>query len=585
MLLVMIVGVLALCAPSVGQTDAVRVRAVASPESAYVGQPVRLSIEVHGTTDAAQPVIDAVEGLDIRYAGAQDRSSSFTRIINGRRTERRTEAYVFQWIVRANEAGTYTIPSIEVTAGSVNYTTDPVRLRFEAPPTTEEMLLDVTLERDSAYVGEPVRATIDWYFARNPENWRFAIPGAGEAFDLVSPERISGRNGDPLQLRFMGREVTAHQARARVDGMNYARVRIEQMLIPRTSGTITLGGASVSADLVVREGFFDNETRYVIARAGEAWLEARPLPSEGRPRSFSGLIGRYRIEARASETDVRVGDPIEITLSVDGPLVESVNPPALHLQRDLTRDFRVPEDLGLSEIEGGRKVWRFTIRPTNADVPAIPPIELPYFDTDSGTYATASTEPIPLSVSPTRRVTLSDSDASAPLGVELEDSAVGIAHNYAGEDLLVDQRFSIVSALTSPSAIALTAGPAGFWAASAVFVAVRKRRVSRPRDGNRRAASIARHELGESNDPGAVSRSVYAYLGRKLDRSPAGLTPDSCAGALSDRSERLAVEARDLLEACDTAAYAPSAETDVGALRDRALRFIDGAERVWRGRS
>ena len=402
----LIAGVLAFASTALAQSDAVRVRAVVSPESAYVGQPVRLSVEVQGTTDANQPVIDAVEGLDIRYAGAQDRSSSFTSIINGRRTERRTEAYVFQWLVRATEAGAYTIPSIEVTAGGVNYTTDPVRVRFEEPPTTEEMLLDVSLERDSAYVGEPVRLTIDWYFARKPENWRFTLPGEGEAFDLVSPETTSGRNGDAIRFRFMDREVTAHQARARVDGMNYARVRIEQMLIPRRSGTISTRRRSVSADLVMRESFFDNETRYVIARAGDASLESRPLPSEGRPRNFSGLIGRYRIDARASETDVRVGDPIEITLSVDGPLVESVNPPALHLQRDLTRDFRVPEDLGLSNTEDGRKVWRFTIRPTNADVSAIPPIDLPYFDTDSGAYATASTEPIPLSVSPTRRVTL-----------------------------------------------------------------------------------------------------------------------------------------------------------------------------------
>ena len=109
--------------------------------------------------------------------------------------------------------------------------------------------------------------------------------------------------------------------------------------------------------------------------------------------------------------------------------------------------------------------------------------------------------------------------------------------------------------------------------------------MTRHRDERRRAASIARRELDESTDPGAVSRSVYAYLGRRLDRSPAGLTPESCAEALSDRSDRLSTEARELLESCDTAAYAPSAEADTAALRERASRFIEDAERVWRGRS
>src|SRR5690606_34729625 len=47
-------------------------------------------------------------------------------------------------------------------------------------------------------------------------------------------------------------------------------------------------------------------------------LEVLPLPEQGRPAEFTGLIGEFRFEAQAAPTEVSVGDPITLTIRVSG---------------------------------------------------------------------------------------------------------------------------------------------------------------------------------------------------------------------------------------------------------------------------
>jgi len=360
------------------------------------------------------------------------------------------------------------------------------------------------------------------------------------------------------------------------------------ILIPRETGTLRIGPVSVSADLVQREGFMRDVTEYFVARTKPIELNVRELPTEGRPRSFSGLIGEYRISAHTGTTRVSVGDPLEITLEIEGPLVESVRPPALHLQDDLASQFRVPEDLGLSQLENGRKIWRFTIRPSSDRVTQIPPIALPYFDTERGEYVTASTQPIPLDVSATRRVTLTDATGGVfPEGSSsLESSETGIAYNYVGPEVLTDQRFTIAKAMRSPIVIIAAAGPFTFWATSLVLVAVRKRSGgSRAGAERKRAASIAQRTLADAKTPEDVSRAIYAYLGRKLERSPSGLTPTECEDAVSVKNAGVASSLRELLEQCDASSYAGAGVSDATQLREQATSLVNEIEALWRARA
>ena len=47
-------------------------------------------------------------------------------------------------------------------------------------------------------------------------------------------------------------------------------------------------------------------------------LTVLPLPEEGKPSGFYGLVGQYTISASATPTKVNVGDPITLTVKVGG---------------------------------------------------------------------------------------------------------------------------------------------------------------------------------------------------------------------------------------------------------------------------
>ena len=85
---------------------------------------------------------------------------------------------------------------------------------------------------------------------------------------------------------------------------------------------------------------------------------------------------------QASPTEVNVGDPITLNISVTGPpLLDAVELPALAGQESLTRDFKVPSEIEDGDGERQLQGVHPDVRALREDVTAVPPIELPYFDT------------------------------------------------------------------------------------------------------------------------------------------------------------------------------------------------------------
>ena len=148
-----------------------------------------------------------------------------------------------------------------------------------------------------------------------------------------------------------------------------------------------------------------------ISRSQPVTLNVRPLPTQGRPANFTGLVGQFSIDASAQPTQVSVGDPIDLRVRITGP-----EPLDRLLAPDLARDpafagpFRLSAD-GLrldSSQNSGSRTYSTTLRATSDRVTRVPPVELAYFDTRAGEYRVARSQPIPLTVRPTRQVTAGD---------------------------------------------------------------------------------------------------------------------------------------------------------------------------------
>jgi len=237
-------------------------------------------------------------------------------------------------------------------------------------------------------------------------------------------------------------------------------------------------------------------------------------------------------------------------------------------QPELSASFKIPEEMAAGEIVDEAKVFSQTIRAKDSRVGEIPSLGFSYFDPERGEYRTARTEPIPLEVSGTRVLTLSDAEGAGPGGAvqsELEDAQGGIAHNYEDADALRDRR-GLLSRLGSPLwALALGAPPALYFGLLAL-VTLRRRRAEDPATIAARSALEELAALSPNSDAafaGALLEKLRAYLRLRLGLPPGALTfadvkgPLEGQGASRETLDRL----RHVFTTCEAARYTGGALT------------------------
>jgi hypothetical protein len=271
----------------------------------------------------------------------------------------------------------------------------------------------------------------------------------------------------------------------------------------------------------------------------------------------------------------------------------------LDQQSALARDFRVPREIGAGESRDGALHFTQTLRARHDAIDAIPPIELPYFDPDLGEYAIAESQPLPLSVEPSRIVTAEDAEglgSSAPRQLEVESSEQGIGHNYTDAAALVQMQGGAGAWLRplGPTWLALLLlglPPLAYGALLAGNLQGQSRRVFGWRSKSPHArwrnavGASAVERWSESEAAQAVLAALREYFGARLE----GRAGSAAAWTYSDIEARLAarlsrgggdaVDAdslallRSVFERCEASTYAGGGAQD----RDWARHLVDDA--------
>jgi hypothetical protein len=549
---------IALVAP--GARAQVDVVASVSADRVYVGDGVRLQVQVAGTKNPERPRIPAVPGAVIEFEGGQDASRHSIVIINGRRTEESFDGFVFSFKVVPTAAGRFTVPPITVVVDGQEYKTNPVSFTAIEPGDADGFKLTVEAEKTSVYAGEPVRLRITWYLLEDANGGTFSMPPANGAFDLLPAPTPAGANGHDFTL--FGQPATAILGRGELDGERCKTITVDRILIARRPGNVTLGPLRLAFDQVVGSGFFGRTTRKVIT-SNPLTFEVKALP-QPQPPGFTGLVGKYEVGAQASATDVNVGDPITLTVVVRGPEpLESV--PAMNLvdQPGFTGSFKISDEPMLPSIvdagDGRAVVLTGTIRAERDTVSEIPPVELPYFDISTGKYGVARSSPIRLNVKPTTEVRLpSDPERANEPVTHAEQTVGGLAPAVRSLDALTQGAFDVAAALRSPLVIGLLGGPALLYLASAGVVTLRRRAERDPARRRRRgAARRAVRRLGRAGDDTArIESALRGFVADWFDLPEAGLTTAECAARVHDTGVPSAPAFDELLRACDATLYA-----------------------------
>ena len=448
------------------------------------------------------------------------------------------------------------------------------------------------------WVGEPVLLTTIWMWHAELEPkvvHSFSHPLLDEAairglsYEHPKPP-ASQRNR--VSVRVAGREVPWEWGQTRIDGEIFITLSFATMLLPEHPGQLHIGSATVVfegvagyrsvRDFLGRTARQPVRQRFVVP-SNELRLTVKALPEQGRPAEFSGLVGRFEIAARATPLEVKVGDPMELSVTItgSGDLRRLLAP-------DLTRtsslgEFRVSAD-SPPTLAAEQATIRHTLRALHHAVAEIPAVRISVFDADSGRYVELASEPIPITVHPTREVTLLDVEGAAANGTPsgpVASSREGIAHNYAGPMLLVDQRFDPRAWVASPGGLlALFAAPL-LLAGLHVALALRRFR-QRPRRPGAALANLRRAVAAAGSDAAApvLLAALRTYLTASLRTGQALHGFADVAGTLRERGvgEPALEELRLLFAALEAARYG-GADTEGGNLSERLLAWAARMER------
>jgi len=570
----------------------VSVQVAVESKDVYLGQPFIFQIQIQGDDAPETPDLSALTDFAVEALGGRRNNSQSMTIVNGRVTQSVSRGYIFSYRLTAKRAGRLTVPGVPIKAGGQIYHTQPVAITSREPQQSDDFKLHVAFSKERCYVGEPVPLTITWYISKDVRNFTFAVPVLEDnRFTAVDSDQLHDPNVEYFRVPLGSSETLAVKGQGELEGRTYATLTFQRILMPKEAGIFEFPPATVAFEALVGyerprlgrsllDDFFSDDFfsmgrqgvyRNLVTPSDPTRLEVLALPNEGRPANFSGLVGRFRIEADASPREVNVGDPITLTIRVKGSdYLAGVELPPLQDQPGLAKHFKIPREMASGKMEGNAKTFTQTVRAMDSNITEIPPIELSYFDSESGRYQVARSDAIPLTVRATRVITAEDAEGREPERIRNQLTAwqEGIAHNYEDAEVLVNQAYGPGTWFQSPGWFATVAAPPIAYAALAIGLLIRRRRDANPELRRiRRAYATFAAQLKDLQDaaagdgkrvPGAVLEALRAYLGSKLGMTAAALTYQDVKDLLARRGVTTAAlaELQRVFDACEAYQYA-----------------------------
>ncbi len=567
----------------------------------YTGQRFKLYVVIDGDNTPGTVNISPLASFNPQGPQLQDVSRSMTTIVNGRTTQEVTKRYLISYDLAApSVAGQYAVPSLEVSAGGRRYTTSPVDFRVSAPETTDSIAIEAQLSDTKCYVGQPIILTVKWYvrqtIAGRVSEYMFNVPAFTSGDFIVEDLSDSPVVANQGHIKVGGIDVVINQRGVKYGGNDFVEVSFSKVLIPQKSGSINLGKAGVLCKINVSQSRFNFNSEFKsYSAASEALsLEVLPLPQEGRPDSFYGLIGSYDIKTEAMPVDVKVGDPISLKISIGGSrYLKPIQWPELEGVKELSDNFILPLEKSSPEIVDGRKVFTQTIRAKNDKITRIPPIPVSCFDVKSGSYITVSSAPIELKVSPTKVLTLSDVESGTAVesGRKLEAVKGGISANYVGNELLVNMAFEPQKRLLMMPELLIWAVPAAIFVLSlTIRLSTRDKEARAARKTRNNAAKNAMSLLkkcsgaDDNNAKGMMDDAVRTYFAHRFGRSSGAVTASDCEQIVMQTTgdEELARTLSRILERCEASQYSPLAVKFESKWIDEVAAVIERVEKCVR---
>jgi hypothetical protein len=313
------------------------------------------------------------------------------------------------FVVATDGVGKVILPQFIASVGTVRATATPLPVQVHSgealPPT---VLVRAWLDRsgrgtpaDTLYVGQQVDYVVDVQLnesarqrlRRNPTFFPPEMPGV-LAYDLAPPAALT-----------------------RVGRRCFETLSYRRALFPLFAGRTAIAPAALTYSLPLSTSFFSREESFEL-RTDSVRFIALEVPLTDRPADFAGAVGELGATARLSTDRSRMGDPVVLTLRLEGTGNVKLWPrPPITLAWASVADGeeRVVVDTSQARVRGSKEFdWLLT--PKQSGKQEVPKIDYPYFDAERGAYETASVPPLSVDVA-TASLASVDSAPVSRLGI------------------------------------------------------------------------------------------------------------------------------------------------------------------------
>ncbi|MCP4358286.1 MAG: protein BatD [Chloroflexi bacterium] len=557
-ILISILTLAILVVPALAQQNDV-ITAAVDRNNVTTDDTILLTVTVQGTK--SQPELPVLNGLNVVGSSQSTQIS----IVNGNMNSQA----VYQFHLQPTQTGILTIDPVALNVNGQTFTSQPIQVQVtqgQGPsqsvqslgqpddptpaPTTlngQDLFVEAVVDNESPYQGEQVTYTFRFYQAVN-------LRGQPS----YQPPDFSGLWNDV--------EPQQRQSSVTAASRSYHVTEIDSILFPTVAGEVIIDPTK----LVIPGGLWSQDT---TLQTQPIILDVRPLPA-GAPLTFKGAVGKFALNTAVDKQETKVGEPITLNVEISGQgnigtMGDPIWPDDVNW-RGFDNDSGTYTELINGRLRGAKSYERLLI-PKNGGQIALPGLEYAYFDPESETYETLTTEPVAVNVSGTAVSYTPEQPGTPPQENGLRHIKAVSSVADAGRPL-VDQPWYWLLWLIP---VGLVAGQIGYEKRQSYLTTTAGQR------RNSQAAKKATNALKQtasSNDPYAeTARILTVYLEEKLGTAVRGMTRQGRTDLLKERgvSNRTIANVEICLAQAEMGRYAPT-----GTEAKEAAELLEQAEHV-----
>ncbi len=340
-------------------------------------------------------------------SGPNTSTSSSVQIINGKVTSKAD--YIFAYVLRATNEGTFTIPGASINVDGKNYTSNSLTIKVvkgssqqadgtsDSEDTSNDLYVRAFISNPTPYLGEQTIVTYKLFTN---------IPVSN--LDLNKISSFPGFWAKDL----LQNKKDLSQTREIINSKEYVVAEIRKFaLFPQRSGEMTIEPGEIGCVAQIQKGnsrrkssdpFFDSffndpffNKRYENVEkqllSNSLKINVKSLPTQNKPADFSGAVGNFTFNSQISETEVKTNEAITLKFTLQGKgNIELIDPPTVAFPPD----FEIYDPDVSSNIKAnssgvsGIRTFEYLIIPRNPGDFTIKPVTLSYFDVAKNSYST-----------------------------------------------------------------------------------------------------------------------------------------------------------------------------------------------------